>query len=86
MDQLIFPQLVKKFLAFYGTSSFLCPSHTSPPLVPLLTQINSVHRRPSYYFKIHFNIILCIVDVKTKVNQNTYYRPVVEHYALWRNR
>jgi hypothetical protein len=30
----------------------------SPPLVPLLTQIKLVHTLPSYFFIIHFNIIL----------------------------
>jgi hypothetical protein len=33
-------------------------THNSPPLVPILSQINTVHTLPSYFSKIHFNIIL----------------------------
>jgi hypothetical protein len=32
--------------------------HKSPPTVPILSQINSVHTAPPYLTKIHFNIIL----------------------------
>jgi hypothetical protein len=31
--------------------------HKSPPLVPILSQINSVHTIPSYLYTIHFNIV-----------------------------
>jgi hypothetical protein len=31
--------------------------HISPPLVPILSQINPIHITPSYLSKIHFNIV-----------------------------
>jgi hypothetical protein len=32
--------------------------HTSPPLDPILSQMNPVHNIPFYFSKIHFNILL----------------------------
>jgi hypothetical protein len=32
--------------------------HNGPPLDPILCQLNSAHTLASYFFKIHFNIIL----------------------------
>jgi hypothetical protein len=32
--------------------------HKSPPMVPILNQINLVHATPSYFSKIRFSIIL----------------------------
>jgi hypothetical protein len=34
-----------------------CRFHRNPPLVPVGSQVNTVHIFPSYYFKISFNII-----------------------------
>ena len=31
--------------------------HYHPPLVPVLSHVNPVHTTPSYFFKIHFNVI-----------------------------
>jgi hypothetical protein len=31
--------------------------HKSPPLFPILSQINLIHTIPSYLSKIHFNIV-----------------------------
>jgi hypothetical protein len=32
--------------------------HNSPPLIPVLRQMNLIHEPPPYFFKIHSNIIL----------------------------
>jgi hypothetical protein len=45
------PPLVSNLPVFCGTCV-----HQSPPLVPLLSQINSVHTLPSYFSNIHFSI------------------------------
>ena len=48
-------QLVKKFLAFYGTRNRI---HKCPSPVPILTQIDPIHPPTSYFLKIYLHIIL----------------------------
>jgi hypothetical protein len=33
------------------------PTHTSPSMVPILSQMNPTHDLKHYFFQIHFNII-----------------------------
>jgi hypothetical protein len=51
-------QLFKKFPAFYITHKLNYRVHKSPSLVPIVSQINLVHKFPPYFPKIHSNIIL----------------------------
>jgi len=43
-----------------------CQFHSSLPLVPLLNEINPVPTLPTYFFKIHFNIILPSMPMSSK--------------------
>ena len=47
----------KKFPTFYGTRKFIT-SFKTPPLVPIVSQINPVHTLISHFVKNYFNIIL----------------------------
>jgi hypothetical protein len=57
LKKLTVSQPVKKFQPFRETECSL-PVQQSPPLVPTLSQMNSVHTSTFYFLKIHFNIIL----------------------------
>jgi hypothetical protein len=49
--EVVVPQPVDNFAAFYGTGRY------TPPLITVLKQINPVHSLPSYYFNMYFSII-----------------------------
>ena len=51
-------ELVNKFSAFFLHKNVVYRVHKIPPLVPLLTQMNSIHAFPTYFPEIHFNNIL----------------------------
>ena len=53
--------MFKKFIAFYGTQKFNHHVNMSQSLV--LSQINPFHTLPTYFFKIHFNIICPFMQV-----------------------
>jgi hypothetical protein len=48
-------QILKNFPAFYGTRNVHYRVHKSPPLVPILSQINQI---PSHPISLRFNLIL----------------------------
>jgi hypothetical protein len=57
LEKLTATQLVKKL-----HSKINCRTHKSPPLVPILSQINSVHILPSYFIKsvLFLSLNLCL--------------------------
>lgn len=60
LETLIVIELVKKYLIFYETESFIMTLsiHKSPRIVPILSQMKPFHICPFYFWKMYFNIIL----------------------------
>ena len=42
--------------------------HKSPPLVPILSQINPLHAQAFYLFKVHFNAIFPSAPLSSKLS------------------
>jgi hypothetical protein len=60
LEKLISPQLAMKFPAFYATRRLIKGVHNSPPLAPILSEINPFHvpSPSSYFLKSRLNINL----------------------------
>jgi hypothetical protein len=56
-EKLIVIQLVKKYPAFLWNPNVHYRVHTSPPLDPVLSQLNPVHPIDPYLPKVHLNVI-----------------------------
>jgi hypothetical protein len=52
----------KKFHNIFSNMKVHCHVQKSPPLIPVLSQIDTVHIAPSYYPTIHLNIILLTIS------------------------
>jgi hypothetical protein len=55
LGKAVFSLLITKSSDFCGIWNVHCHIHKSPPLIPVLNQINSVHIVTPCLFKIHFN-------------------------------
>jgi hypothetical protein len=58
LEKLTVNQIVKKFTAFISKPRVHCHVDKHPAVVAILIQTNSVHNFPSYFPKIHSNVIL----------------------------
>jgi len=58
VDKLIVAHLLKKLFAFYGTRKFITMFNKSPPLDPILSQMNPADIFTPSFFQTHLNIIL----------------------------
>ena len=76
-ENLVVPQLVKKFLASYGTLIFSLLFQEVPLLVSIVSLI-SVHTLPSSFFKIHFWVCVVVVVVIS-----TYLSITLHVYSHW---
>jgi hypothetical protein len=57
-EKLIVTQLVKKYPAFLWNPKVHYRVHTSPPLDPIMNQLNPVRPIDPYLSKVHLNVIL----------------------------
>jgi hypothetical protein len=66
IEMLIFPQILKTFLAFYGTRKFIAVSKKNLSIVPTLNQANPIHIQTSYFFNPHFDVFSHVVNTRNK--------------------
>jgi hypothetical protein len=57
-EKLIVTQLVKKYPAFLWNPEVHYRVHTTPPLDPIMSQLNPIHPIDPYLPKVHLNVIL----------------------------